>query len=169
MKIILSVLVAGCCLTAVDPSRAQTIADPRRPPPATAPQAVAGYATSKDAIPYSANVMTGYGPARTGYSATAMTGYAGASRIASTPAPDDVVGRPADADPLQSPDSAKAVKPPPPVMVTDAQGATWVFDPTLEGWRNRSTSAVRFGEPRRAQSLTDAGQPNWVKQPDSPN
>jgi len=169
MKIIPSVFVTGICLAAAGGALAQANDDGGKAPPTPPPQALTGYATSKAAAPYSANVMAGYGSAKTGYSATAMSGYTGAGKLAAASALYDVGGRAADPDPFQSPDSVKGAKPRPAIVVTDAQGAVWIFDATVNGWRNRSTAALRFTEPTTSPSQPKAGQPAWITTPDRPN
>ncbi len=165
MKFILAVAIATPFLGAAQTSGAQAAIDPTPFPP---PQAITGYATSKNVTPYSATTTEGYGSPKTGYSVNAMTGYAGAIVLAPATANDTGGGRLVDIDPLQAPDSVKGARRAPTVTMTDAQGAVWVFDATLNGWRNRRTAAVRFSMPPSSPQPA-AGQPTWLTQPDRPN
>jgi hypothetical protein len=165
MKFILAVMIATAFLGAARASSAQAAIDAAPFPP---PQAVGGYATSKNVTPYSATKTDGYGSPKTGYSVNAMTGYGGAIVLVPAAANDTGGGRLVDIDPLQAPDSVKGARRAPAVTMTDAQGSVWVFDATLNGWRNRRTAAVRFSMPPVSPQPA-AGQPPWLTQPDRPN
>ncbi len=165
MNIAAYLVVGGLGLCWFGPVRA----DGAGPPQAQAPLTLQGYTTTKAGVAYAPNAMTGYGSAGTGYSATAVPGYRVAPKVLPNAPMAGGGGQPVDADPLQAAASTRGARPAAPVVVNDRHGTVWVFDATLNGWRNRSTAAVRFSNPGRSPSPTDAGQPSWVASPDRPD